>query len=154
MLLDYFYITDAPIGEGDEIMRIYNDNKGISTILVIIVVAIIAVAAVGAFLVLSNNDNDEDKRLGTYEVTYRIGATIENGQTVYIYLNGTQIDENSVAGDRIIQATKEYDFKSESKEERTLTAELRGASGNIIRSIDYLFDVEIDKKTYSIEFLL
>jgi hypothetical protein len=132
--------------------KISENDKGISTIfLAIIVVAVIAVAAVGAFLVLSNN---EDNGLGTYEVTYRIGATIENGQTVYIYLDGTQIDENSVAGDRIVQATKEYNFKSESKEERVLTAELRGASGNVIRSIDYLFDVEIDTKTYDIEFLL
>jgi len=131
-----------------------SDNGGVSAILTVIVIVIIAVAAVGAFLVLSNNDNDDDKGLGTYEVTYRIGVTIESGQKVYIYLDGTQIDENSVAGDRIIQATKKYNFKSESKEERTLTAELRGASGNVIRSIGYIFNVEIDEKTYNIEFPL
>jgi len=136
--------------------KISENDKGIATmVLVIIVVAVIAVAAIGAYLVLTNDDNKDDKGLGTYTITYHISANIGEGQTVYVYLDGVQIDENSEAGNnRIIQATMEYYFQSSSDQNRTLSAVLKDADGNKLREAEYHITVEIGVSAYTPTFPL
>ena len=132
--------------------KISENDKGISTIfLVIIVVAVIAVAAIGAYFILSNDDNNDDKGLGSYEVTYHINTNIGAGQVVYVYLDDVQIDENrEVGNNRIIQATHKYFFQSNSDTLRTLRADLKDANGNIVRSAEYVFTVKITQTEYPI----
>ena len=128
--------------------KISGNDKGITKmVMVIIVVAVIAVAAIGAYLVLSNEEN-------TYKVTYRINATIGEGQTVFVYIDNVQIDENSDVGSQIIQATHEYRFKGSSDQLRTLRADLVDVDGDVLRSAEYVFTVKRDVKEYTLSFPL
>jgi hypothetical protein len=129
--------------------KISENDKGISTmILIVVVIAIVAVAAIGAFFILDSEDKE------TYKITYRIGANIGEGETVFVYLDNVQIDENSDLGNQIIQATHEYSFKGDSDETRTLSAELKDSNGNVLLKAEYPIIIKKDTKEYFPEFTL